>query len=74
MELNVEANRITKVTVKAKLVEDHEEGQVVETHIITTVSFEVECCPGMFDNILTAVAAGHRVDASFKSPQLAMKV
>jgi hypothetical protein len=71
MEINAEANSITNLSVKAKLVEERENGEVIDTHVVTTVSFEVECCPGKFDNLLSAVASGHRVDANFKSPQLA---
>jgi hypothetical protein len=71
MEINAEASSITNLTVKAKLVEERENGEVIDTHVVTTVSFEVECCPGKFDHLLAAVASGHRVDANFSSPQLA---
>lgn len=38
MEINAEARSIGNLTVKAKLVEEKENGEVVDTHVVTTVS------------------------------------
>ncbi|MFA6307088.1 MAG: hypothetical protein WC639_04765 [Patescibacteria group bacterium] len=75
MELKTEARGIQKLQVKAKVVEDKdEEGEVIGAHVVTTVTFEVNCEPGKFDGLLLAVANEHPVNAFFDSPQLALNI
>ena len=70
MEITVNCKLIQKLEVKAKIVEEKQDGDVIDTYPVTTVRFEVRGTPGQFDEMLSAMAAGHAVNAGFNSPQL----
>lgn len=64
--------QIDKMEAKVKIVEEKEEGAVVDRHLITTVTMEYEGTPAKIDDVLYALRAGHRVDAIITSPQLSL--
>jgi len=61
--------KVEKAEAKVKIVEEKEEGAVVDRHLITTVSLEYEGTPAKLDDVLYTLRAGHSVDVTFSSPQ-----
>lgn len=64
--------QIEKLEAKVKIVEEKEEGQVIDRHIITEVKVEYEGTPAQLDKVLYALKAGHRVDVTLATPQLGL--
>ena len=69
----VEANvQIEKLEAKVKLVEEKQEGEVIDRHLITEVKVEYEGTPAQLDKVLYALKSGHRVDVTFATPQFGL--
>ena len=70
MNNEAKVQEIEKLDVHAQVkdvkVSGEEETQRV---LVTKVSFEYEGLPGVFDDMLTTQANGHRIDVAFSSPQ-----
>jgi hypothetical protein len=64
--------QIDKMEAKVKIVEEKEEGAVVDRHLITEVKLEYEGTPALLDKVLYTLRAGHTVDVTFGSPQLSL--
>lgn len=73
-EINVNIKGIEKMEVKAKIVEDREEGQVVDKRVVTAVKFEFDGTPMMLNQVLLALANDHEVAVCFQSPQSIMSL
>ena len=65
--------QIEKLEAKVKLVEEKEEGIVIDRHLITEVKVEFEGTPAQLDKVLYALKSGHRVDATFFTAQLGLE-
>lgn len=73
-EIKVEIKEIQKLELKAKIVEEKEEGEIVDRRVVTAVKFEYDGTPLMLNQVLLALANGHRVSAAFHSPQSIMSM
>jgi len=71
-EIKVKISSIEKLETKTKVEDELEKGEVVGRRLVTTIKFETECNPSELTPVLYAMAAGHRVDISFSSPQLGL--
>ena len=61
--------QIEKLEAKVKLVEEKQEGEVIDRHLITEVKVEYEGTPAQLDKVLYALKSGHWVDVTFATPQ-----
>jgi len=66
--------QIEKMEAKVKLVEEKQEGEVIDRHLITEVKVEYEGTPAELDKVLYNLRAGHAVDVTFSSPQLSLGI
>ena len=66
--------KTSKLEAKVKMVEEKVEGEVVDRHLITSVTIEYEGTPARLDPVLVALRAGHDVDVTFGSAQLSLDV
>ena len=64
--------QIEKMEAKVKLVEEKQEGEVIDRHLITEVKIEYEGTSAELDKVLYTLRAGHAVDVTFASPQQAL--
>lgn len=62
----------SKLEAKVKMVEETEKGEVVDRHLMTTVTIEYEGTPARLDTVLHALRAGHDVEVTFGSAQLSL--
>jgi len=60
---------VDKLEAKVKLVEEKEEGVVVDRQLVTEAKIQYEGTPATLDRILYALKAGHQVDVTFTTPQ-----
>lgn len=63
---------IDKLEAKVKLVEEKEDGMVVDRHLVTTATIQYEGTPAKLDKVLWALKSGKSVDVTFFSPQTTM--
>lgn len=70
-ELNVKL-RVDKLEAKVKMVEEKQDGQVIDRHLITEVKLEYEGTPAKLDEVLYTLRGGHQVDVTLGSPQLSL--
>jgi len=61
--------RVDKLEAKVKLVEEKEEGVVIDRRLVTEVKIQYEGTPAMLEKILWTLQAGHTVKATFTTPQ-----
>jgi len=61
---------IDKIEAKVKIVEEKEENEVVDRHLITEVKIQYEGTPAVLDKVLYTLQAGHSINVTFTSPQL----
>ena len=62
----------SKLEAKVKMVEETEKGEVVDRHLMTSVTIEYEGTPARLDTVLYALRAGHDVEVTFGSAQLSL--
>ena len=62
----------SKLEAKVKLVEEKEEGRVIDRHLITEVKLEYEGTPAQLDKVLYALRSGQQIDVIFGSPQFSL--
>jgi len=60
---------VDKLEAKVKLVEEKEEGVVVDRQLVTEAKIQYEGTPAMLEKILYTLQAGHTVKATFTTPQ-----
>lgn len=65
---------VDKLEAKVKLVEDKEDGMVVDRHLITQATIQYEGTPAKLEKVLWALQAGHTVDVVFSTPQLGLDI
>ena len=73
-EIKVKIQSIQNLETKSKVVEEKEEGEVIDRHLITTVKFEGEFDPRIMASVLYALAGGQSVDVFFSSPQFELGI
>jgi hypothetical protein len=73
-EIKVKTPGIDKLELKAKVMEEKENGQVVDRHVVTSVKFEYEGTPLLMNQVLMAIASEHEVNVTFSSPQSIMSI
>lgn len=61
-----------KLEAKVKLVEEKEDGQVVDRSLVTEVKLQYQGTPSRLDEILYSLRAGHNIDVTFTCPQFSM--
>jgi len=64
--------QIEKLEAKVKIVEEKEEGVVIDRHLITEAKIEYEGTPAQLDKVLYALKAGHRVNVTLATPQFGL--
>lgn len=64
--------QIEKLEAKVKIVEEKQEGEVIDRHIMTEVKVEYEGTPAELDKVLYALKAGHRVNMTLATPQFGL--
>lgn len=64
--------QIEKLEAKVKIVEEKQEGEVIDRHIITEVKVEYEGTPAQLDKVLYAMKGGHRVNMTLATPQFGL--
>lgn len=62
----------SKLEAKVKMVEEKVEGEVVDRHLMTSVTIEYEGTPARLETVLYALRAGHDVEVTFGSAQLSL--
>lgn len=73
MEQKVEIRKIDNIKTQTALRKIMDKGEVVETKLITKVTFEAEMDPHEVSQIHRLIKAGHEVNIDVYSPQLIMK-
>lgn len=73
MEQKVEIRKIDNIKTQTGLRKIMDKGEVVETKLVTKVSFEAEMDPHDISQIHRLLKAGHAVNIDVYSPQLIMK-
>lgn len=63
---------IDKIEARVKIIEEKEENEVVDRHLVTEVKIQYEGTPAQLDKVLYAMQAGHSIDVTFTSPQLSL--
>ena len=63
---------VDKLEAKVKMVEEKQDGEVIDRHLITEVKIEYEGTPAKLDDVLYTLRAGHTVDVTFASPQYSL--
>lgn len=63
-----------KIETKSKIVEEKQEGEVIDRDIVTSVTIEYIGVPGKLDDVLHTLRAGHRIDVTFSSPQQSLEL
>lgn len=66
--------QINKLEAKVKIVDEKEEGAVIDRHLITEVKLEYEGTPAKLEEVLYTLRGGHSVDVTFASPQYSLPV
>ena len=64
--------QVEKLEAKVKIIEEKEEGQVIDRHIMTEVKVEYEGTPAELDKVLYALKGGHLVNMTLATPQLGL--
>ncbi|MBA7598383.1 hypothetical protein ES703_05398 [subsurface metagenome] len=73
MEQKVEIRKIDNIKTQTGLRKIMDKGEVVETKLITKVTFEAEMDPHEVSQIHRLIQGGHEVNIDVSSPQLIMK-
>ena len=73
MEQKVEIRKIDNIKTQTGLRKIMDKGEVVETKLITKVTFEAEMDPHQVSQIHRLIQGGHEVNIDVSSPQLIMK-
>ena len=73
MEQKVEIRKIDNIKTQTALRKIMDKGEVVETKLITKVTFEAEMDPHQVSQIHRLIQGGHEVNIDVSSPQLIMK-
>jgi len=72
-EINLNIDKVEEISLSSKTVTEFDkQGTLTDSYVLTTVKLEIKCVPGKFDDLLSAIADGHTIKVSFRSPQLAM--
>lgn len=61
---------VESLEAKVKIVEEKEDGVVVDRHLVTEVKLQYEGTPALLEEILYTLKAGHTVKARFSAAQL----
>lgn len=73
MEQKVEIRKIDNIKTQTGLRKIMDKGEVVETKLITKVTFEAEMDPHQVSQIHRLIQGGHEVNIDVSSPQLILK-
>ena len=64
--------RVDKLEAKVKIVDEKEDGAVVDRHLVTQATIQYEGTPAKLEKVLWALQAGHTIDVTFSTPQLGL--
>lgn len=69
-QIKIEITGIEKLECKSKIVEEKEDGMVVDRELITEVKFQAEFGPEKMRDVMWALRSGKSVSVIFSCPQL----